>query len=756
MFICLTQKHLVQKYLYLTPRTLDYIQNFPVYMTATLVPVVVYCSSESFRSEINRLFRNKREKRKLLPKESSETVMKELKCPVCMEYMVPPILKCENGNNVCIKCRQNLYICATRRQELTMKRKVSLENMTRIILKHNQKMSREELHSYFQCIIGEATGNPCTWKGPRTEIVRHVVEEHLDPLPEGNPNPFTRCNSKEATGVPCIWRGPRTEVMKHLQENHKDIFTETITKLSVCIQEFRPTYKYGKIILAFREMFSQQFQVHGTDFFFVVQFVGPEQKASEFKYKITFKFPADGEEIAFTRDTKSVNVSVEDIWQSGECIKLDYNIVKHFIDSENNLSFGLEIWRNEETKLNISLEKLASKVEFPCRYRKLGCSQRFSTEALNKHENNCRYRPHRCPLYNNSNILCQWMGLSMDVLYHIRNVHSEMAFNIASKRKVMRKDFKIDQPYEKILFLGDDIFREWYEVKDDDFYFLVQHLGPQGINFYYDFTLAMREGSGRIAVRQDVANSEDDFEINEMSTLDLTSDLLQELECPACMEYMTPPIFFCSNGHNVCNACKPRMESCPICRHAILKTRNVALEKLTAKVLYPCPNKKLGCNISIPFLGLEEHTKKCSYTPIECLLNRFLNNPCRWSGSKSEVKSHLLESHNDWLVDIVGRRSVKNNAFYFVVQYFGSKEEASKYKYEFLLRTRNGSESISMMNTTISSAVDIEDVYKSGECVKLYYETVERFLEGKNLKFNFKLNASSNPTQRFSALFSDE
>ncbi|PSN42358.1 hypothetical protein C0J52_08510 [Blattella germanica] len=139
--------------------------------------------------------------------------------------------------------------------------------------------------------------------------------------------------------------------MKHVQKNHKDRLTEAITKLSVFIQEFQPTYKYCRAISALGELFYQQFHVEGTDFFFVVQFVGPEETASEFKYEVTIKSPTGVEKIAITQVTQSVKVTVEDICEAGECIKLHYDVIKHFLGHENNLRFELEISRIEETKL---------------------------------------------------------------------------------------------------------------------------------------------------------------------------------------------------------------------------------------------------------------------------------------------------------------------------------------------------------------------------------------------------------------------
>lgn len=40
-------------------------------------------------------------------------------CPVCFEYILPPILQCQNGHLVCKSCRQRLTICPTCRVQIT-------------------------------------------------------------------------------------------------------------------------------------------------------------------------------------------------------------------------------------------------------------------------------------------------------------------------------------------------------------------------------------------------------------------------------------------------------------------------------------------------------------------------------------------------------------------------------------------------------------------------------------------------------------
>ena len=50
-----------------------------------------------------------------------------------------------------------------------------------------------------------------------------------------------------------------------------------------------------------------------------------------------------------------------------------------------------------------------------------------------------------------------------------------------------------------------------------------------------------------------------------------TEEIREYFECPICLLVPRPgtPIFACSQGHMVCNVCRPQIRLCPICRIAI-------------------------------------------------------------------------------------------------------------------------------------------------------------------------------------------
>jgi len=79
---------------------------------------------------------------------------------------------------------------------------------------------------------------------------------------------------------------------------------------------------------------------------------------------------------------------------------------------------------------------------------------------------------------------------------------------------------------------------------------------------------------------------------------------------------------------------------------------------------------------------------------------------------------------------------VIDNTFYFVIQHIGPENYGSNFQYNFNLATSNNVEYVSMGFVARSCKVDIENVYRSGQCVKLCYDTVKNFLDESN-DFNF-------------------
>ncbi|PNF16913.1 E3 ubiquitin-protein ligase SIAH1B [Cryptotermes secundus] len=231
---------------------------------------------------------------------------------------------------------------------------------------------------------------------------------------------------------------------------------------------------------------------------------------------------------------------------------------------------------------------------------------------------------------------------------------------------------------------------------------------------------------------------------------DLERSLLKNIECPVCMDYMTPPIILCQNGHNICSNCRPNLDTCPNCRDPILEARNYALEDLCYKLNYPCKFLEEGCEETFSGEHIKEHQAVCHHGIHACPLARVPGINCDWSGEFKEFITHFETRHEDRICtearflspetnDSVFILLVHNEIFLFykcfrdgkcccVVQLFGTSAQASNFKYKVKLRAENKIEKLSQVILVRGITEEFDAVFRSGHCVRLDVDLVWHYL----------------------------
>jgi E3 ubiquitin-protein ligase SIAH1 len=240
----------------------------------------------------------------------------------------------------------------------------------------------------------------------------------------------------------------------------------------------------------------------------------------------------------------------------------------------------------------------------------------------------------------------------------------------------------------------------------------------------------------------------------------LDEDLLKELECPVCVEYMVPPITLCTNGHNICSKCRETVQCCPTCTAEFSETRSVALENIARRLKYPCANRQSGCLELFSIEHIAEHHTVCVYGNMKCPFQ--MTGKCSWKGLKNDLKEHAKAKHpnnfhecpvlrssglSDALefVSCFGDlftfcRQRKDGRLYCAVKLIGTSSEASKYKCEFTLRAANGIEQISNTFLVRSSTEHFGISFNSGKCLNLDKETLRNFLVQNKVKLTITLS----------------
>ena len=146
--------------------------------------------------------------------------------------------------------------------------------------------------------------------------------------------------------VSCGWSGSLENLKKHLTEEHKDWTHDYKGTFMTGLVDINPGRRYCYIIFALDEVFYRYFSVKDGNLYGVLMYVGPKENADKYRYRITFN--NNNESLSVSHVTRSISENIEEVRQSGKCIKLHFDVVKNFINTKNNLKFKMEIVRADE------------------------------------------------------------------------------------------------------------------------------------------------------------------------------------------------------------------------------------------------------------------------------------------------------------------------------------------------------------------------------------------------------------------------
>ncbi|KAK9877182.1 hypothetical protein WA026_016931 [Henosepilachna vigintioctopunctata] len=119
----------------------------------------------------------------------NEEGLRELECPVCKDYMVPPIFLCAAGHSVCNSCTIRVTSCPTCRAKMSGNRNYTLESLTSTInypcknrssgcvfVSSGDKIRNHEKNC---TLAGKKCVFKCHWTGNALDMILHLNEKHI-------------------------------------------------------------------------------------------------------------------------------------------------------------------------------------------------------------------------------------------------------------------------------------------------------------------------------------------------------------------------------------------------------------------------------------------------------------------------------------------------------------------------------------------------------------------------------------------------
>jgi E3 ubiquitin-protein ligase SIAH1 len=244
-----------------------------------------------------------------LPRALDEALLKELECPVCMEYMVPPITLCTNGHNICSKCRGTVKCCFTCRAEFAEVRSVALENIARR-LKYPCANRQSGCLEFFSC--------------------EHIAEHHTVCVYGKIRCPFKLVKN-------CSWNGLKSDLKKHAKVAHLDRIFESPAINSALFED-----RIMCLISCLGQLFVYYKRVRDGRMYCAVQLIGTISEASKYKCEFTLRAANGVEQITNTLFVRGYSEDFETIFNSGKCLRLDEEVVRnYFVGKHINMTVTL-------------------------------------------------------------------------------------------------------------------------------------------------------------------------------------------------------------------------------------------------------------------------------------------------------------------------------------------------------------------------------------------------------------------------------
>lgn len=234
-------------------------------------------------------------------------MIRELECPICHEYMSPPIMICASGHSICSDCKSKLNKCPTCSSEYGNTRNYALESMLNLV----HLPCRNDM-------------NGCEFVGNFAAIQEHKAD----------------CKYAEfecPLSLNCKWVGvgPTNLVENHLNRKHSDKFIELDTHFSYSLnlrenehhlirykQElFRVSFKRSKTMNGLAQWSFQQLYKRWPPI--------------DYKIEISFQDGTNARRKFIINDSVSELTDFDSIFNDSLVIPL--NLLKPFIDAENNL-----------------------------------------------------------------------------------------------------------------------------------------------------------------------------------------------------------------------------------------------------------------------------------------------------------------------------------------------------------------------------------------------------------------------------------
>ncbi|XP_065085223.1 uncharacterized protein LOC135707339 isoform X2 [Ochlerotatus camptorhynchus] len=247
---------------------------------------------------------------------------------------------------------------------------------------------------------------------------------------------------------------------------------------------------------------------------------------------------------------------------------------------------------------------------------------------------------------------------------------------------------------------------------------------------------------------------------------------VEKLKCVLCQRFPDAEVYECAAQHIGCKGCvdKLNVRLCKCSEYFDNKKGNPIEQLLAMHSKTPCPYKSAGCTWVFGPQDMRLHLKECKYRPYRCIGSKLSVISCNWSGLQRDIEEHLRNDHailgkpfsyyqeseipfsaansrgSIKLVDAFSKQflfyfssNVATKMVYFMIIYFGRREEAKQYYYEFQIRSRAQQDirRVKFVEPCVSDCEDLSAKLEDESCIALSFKTIKHYLNNGAIPFRF-------------------
>jgi hypothetical protein len=255
----------------------------------------------------------------------NNSIISLLECPVCYDYLIPPIRQCKNAHNICSQCKKKITKCPICKEVFLNSRSVLVEQIVEKLL--------------YPCVN---SGDGCHEKRSVHDILKHQGE---------CPHRMYECLPGKTDS--CNWMGRNVDILDHTINIHASkCWMHDVNNVLYDFNIFEE-FEDVQLLSAHDEIFWYNFSCDNVKqkIFLAVQYIGSKERACMFLYEFQLYTDDDEERsIIITNRTHPDTEKASDIYDTGCCIILDFAMLRQYVDNRKRMTFWLRVSRSNTSQ----------------------------------------------------------------------------------------------------------------------------------------------------------------------------------------------------------------------------------------------------------------------------------------------------------------------------------------------------------------------------------------------------------------------